>query len=402
MIKSRWIVPIALQRGRQLRLINECHIETQITENTLADSSSAAKRGEKARGFTLVEMLVVITIIGVLAGLLLPAISRAREAARSAQCKSNLKNFGVGLTKHAIDTPNGAFCSGAFDLDKDGIPTEIGWVADLVRRGMLPSEMRCPSNSVLTSAAVEQMLQLPVHAFTADSIVDRVGSMPHEDETGRVIKNISRRIVDQALSPLSLDRAQLVGMEMIEKGFNTNYAATWFLTRSEVQLDSGGNLRPLRSSSDEASITSRNYTKGPLTTRLLDGGKAPGSTVPLLCDSSVAGVLSSPLGEWLPGGSFYGPGVKRCGPDGWLKRWRHDTRQDYRGMSPTHSGVANVLMADGSVQAIADRNDDGFINNGFDGSDVTGTGSAVYWTSSEVEAVSLNLASFYSLTTKGE
>ena len=59
-------------------------------------------------------------------------------------------------------------------------------------------------------------------------------------------------------------------------------------------------------------------------------------------------------------------------------------------------------MADGSVQAIADRNDDGFINNGFDGSDVTGTGSAVYWTSSEVEAVSLNLASFYSLTTKGE
>ena len=438
MIKSRWIVPIALQRGRQLRLINECHIETQITENTLADSSSAAKRGEKARGFTLVEMLVVITIIGVLAGLLLPAISRAREAARSAQCKSNLKNFGVGLTKHAIDTPNGAFCSGAFDLDKDGIPTEIGWVADLVRRGMLPSEMRCPSNSVLTSAAVEQMLQLPVHAFTADSIVDRVGSMPHEDETGRVIKNISRRIVDQALSPLSLDRAQLVGMEMIEKGFNTNYAATWFLTRSEVQLDSGGNLRPLRSSSDEASITSRNYTKGPLTTRLLDGGKAPGSTVPLLCDSSVAGVLSSPLGEWLPGGSFYGvsivggpignrirvdtngdgqvdtdnphylqtpffaPGVKRSGPDGWLKRWRHDTRQDYRGMSPTHSGVANVLMADGSVQAIADRNGDGFINNGFDGSDVTGTGSAVYWTSSEVEAVSLNLASFYSLTTKGE
>ena len=50
-------------------------------------------------GFTLVEMLVVISIIGILTTLLLPAISKARESARSAKCQSNLKNFGIGFVK---------------------------------------------------------------------------------------------------------------------------------------------------------------------------------------------------------------------------------------------------------------------------------------------------------------
>ncbi|MCI0334576.1 MAG: DUF1559 domain-containing protein [Planctomycetes bacterium] len=136
------------------------------------------RRPESAcgRGFTLVELLVTISIIGVLVGLLIPAVQSARESSRRAHCTNNLKQ--IGLAFHEYELHMGKYPLGVAASKSDGDPTGVagfGWATSLLphlQQRALYNRLTLPMgqlHDVMQTPVGRDLAQVPLPSFRCPS-----------------------------------------------------------------------------------------------------------------------------------------------------------------------------------------------------------------------------------------
>ncbi|MAT68689.1 MAG: prepilin-type cleavage/methylation domain-containing protein [Planctomycetaceae bacterium] len=275
-----------------------------LTEIRCRKQRKTARRSAERPGFTLVELLVVIAIIGVLVALLLPAISRAREASRANACMNNLRQFGIGFHMFAERDPNGRMCTGAADFRRDGAWDKYGWVADLVNTGAAnPQQMLCPTNPLRASEKTNDLLGRDTTDGRDGVDATRLSEGLCGSDSWNGSPAGSPGFGGTATS--TPERAAFVARAFFARGYNTNYAAGWHFVRSAPKFEFDDSVSPAAIISSPNGMKGLAGTQGPLTLRMVESGPVVSSRVALLGDAAPGDIDEALLAQTIG----YGPNL---------------------------------------------------------------------------------------------